>query len=93
MIPSKVFLDDQKFEVYVNYSQAEMIIQELPDKEPVTNNNQVVVFIRRWYPAQIQLGPFQEIVVDRESITEIRKKVGQSRYCDYHYFPRQIRAI
>ena len=77
MIPSKVFLDDQKFEVYENYSQTEMIIQELPDKEPVTNDNQVVVFIRRWYPAQIQLGPFQEIVVDRESITEIRKKLSE----------------
>ncbi|KAG7189796.1 hypothetical protein KM043_017456 [Ampulex compressa] len=73
---SKVLLDEQKFDDLRFYSQFEMIVQELPDKETVTDSNQVVVFVRRWSPAKMQLGQFQEIVMDGKSIEEMREKIS-----------------
>lgn len=73
---TKVFLDDQKFELPF-YPQVEMIIQELPDKEPITNSNQVVLFVRRWSVEKMQLAPLQEIVLDRKSAEELYKKVRE----------------
>nr|XP_034183817.1 ubiquitin carboxyl-terminal hydrolase 47 [Osmia lignaria]XP_034183826.1 ubiquitin carboxyl-terminal hydrolase 47 [Osmia lignaria]XP_034183833.1 ubiquitin carboxyl-terminal hydrolase 47 [Osmia lignaria]XP_034183840.1 ubiquitin carboxyl-terminal hydrolase 47 [Osmia lignaria]XP_034183850.1 ubiquitin carboxyl-terminal hydrolase 47 [Osmia lignaria]XP_034183856.1 ubiquitin carboxyl-terminal hydrolase 47 [Osmia lignaria]XP_034183865.1 ubiquitin carboxyl-terminal hydrolase 47 [Osmia lignaria] len=72
---TKVFLDDQKFELPF-YPQVEMIIQELPDKEPITNGNQVVLFVRRWSVETMQLAPLQEIVLDRKSAEELYKKLS-----------------
>lgn len=70
---SKVFLDEQKFEDL--HSQFEMIVQELPDKETVTDPNQIVLFVRRWLPAKLQLAQFQEIVMDNRTVEELKKKV------------------
>ncbi|KAK2587743.1 hypothetical protein KPH14_003851 [Odynerus spinipes] len=81
---SKVFLDKQKFEDQLLnqrldqrlLTQFEMIVQELPEKETVTDNNQVVLFVRRWSPSQMQLGQFQEVVLDDKSIEELRRKIS-----------------
>lgn len=73
---SKVFLNEQKFEDL--HSQFEMIVQELPDKEPVTDPNQIVLFVRRWLPAKLQLAQFQEIVMDSRTVEELKKKVRRS---------------
>lgn len=74
---SKVFLDEQKFEDLRSHSQFEMIIQELPDKETVTDTNQIVLFVRRWLPAKLELEQFQEIVLENRTIEELRKKVSR----------------
>lgn len=74
---SKVFLDEQKFEDLRFHSQFEMIIQELPDKETVTDPNQIVLFVRRWLPAKLELGQFQEIVMDNRTVEELKKKVSR----------------
>lgn len=73
---SKVFLDEQKFEDLRSHSQFEMIIQKLPDKETVTDINQIVLFVRRWLPAKLELEQFQEIVLENRTIEELRKKVS-----------------
>ncbi|KAF7405145.1 hypothetical protein HZH66_004051 [Vespula vulgaris] len=73
---SKVFLDKQKFDQQL-LTQFEMIVQELPEKEVVTDNdNQVVLFVRRWSPAKVQLGQFQEVVLDEKLIEELRRKIS-----------------
>lgn len=72
---SKVFLDDQKFKLPY-FSQFEMIVQELPGKDPVTNSNQVVVFVQRWCLEKMQLRPLEEIVLDGASAKELYKKVS-----------------
>lgn len=74
---SKVFLDEQKFEDLRLHSQFEIIIQELPDKETVTDTNQIVLFVRRWLPAKLELEQFQEIVLENRTIDELRKKVSR----------------
>ncbi|KAG5319610.1 UBP47 hydrolase, partial [Pseudoatta argentina] len=73
---SKVFLNEQKFEDLQFHSQFEMIVQELSDKEIVTDTNQIVLFIRRWLPAKLQLGQFQEIVMDNRTVEELKKKLS-----------------
>lgn len=72
----KVFFDHQKFEDIHFHSNFEMIVQELPDKDPVVNSNQVIVFVRRWYPAKIQLALLEEIVLDEKTVEDILKKVS-----------------
>ncbi|CAL1686058.1 unnamed protein product [Lasius platythorax] len=73
---SKVFLNEQKFEDLRFHSQFEMIVQELPDKETVTDTNQIVLFVRRWLPAKMQLEQFQEIVMDNKTVEELKKKLS-----------------
>ncbi|XP_053971418.1 ubiquitin carboxyl-terminal hydrolase 47 isoform X2 [Hylaeus anthracinus] len=75
-LASTVYLDDEKLEKYRFHSQSEIILQELPDKEPVTNSDQVVLFVRRWSPANAQLGPLEEIVMDGNSLNEMKKKLS-----------------
>lgn len=76
---SKVFLNEQKFEDLQFHSQLEMIVQELPDKEPVTNTNQIVLFVRRWSPEKLQLEQFQEVVLDSDTVEELKNKVSRVR--------------
>lgn len=52
-----------------------MIVLELPDKETVTDTDQIVVFVKRWLPAKLQFGQFQEIVMDNRTVEELKKKV------------------
>ncbi|XP_067211967.1 ubiquitin carboxyl-terminal hydrolase 47 isoform X3 [Linepithema humile] len=73
---SKVFLNEQKFEDLRFHSQFEMIVQELPDKETVIDTNQIVLFVRRWLPAKLQLAQFQEIVMDNRTVEELKKKLS-----------------
>ncbi|XP_050452269.1 ubiquitin carboxyl-terminal hydrolase 47 [Cataglyphis hispanica] len=73
---SKVFLNEQKFEDLRFHTQFEMIVQELSDKETVTDINQIVLFVRRWLPAKLQLGQFQEIVMDNRTVEELKKKLS-----------------
>jgi len=74
--PSKVFLNEQKFEDLGIHSQFEMIVQELPDKEPVTDSNQIVMFVRRWSSEKMQLEQFQEIILDNKIVEELKSKVS-----------------
>lgn len=76
---SKVFLNEQKFEDIRFHTQFEMIVQELSDKETVTDINQIVLFVRRWLPAKLQLGQFQEIVMDNRTVEELKKKVNRAK--------------
>lgn len=73
---SKVFLDEEKFEELRLYAQCELIVQELPDKETVKDHNQVVLFVRKWSPSQMQLAPFEEITMNGKSIEELKEKLS-----------------
>ncbi|XP_046413365.1 ubiquitin carboxyl-terminal hydrolase 47 isoform X1 [Neodiprion fabricii] len=73
---SKVCLDEEKFEVLRLYTQCELFVQELPDKETVKDYNQVVLFVRKWSPSQMQLTPFEEITMNGKSIEELKEKLS-----------------
>jgi len=55
-----VYLDDQKFgEEIITACNFEMYLQELAEPETVTSDKQVVVFLRKFSPSELTLGPFQ----------------------------------
>lgn len=90
---SKVFLDKQKFDQQL-LTQFEMIVQELPEKEVVTDNdNQVVLFVRRWSPAKVQLGQFQEVVLDEKLIEELRRKVIKQTIIEHKVCSTKLQII
>lgn len=72
--PTKPYLDDQTFDDFIN--NWELFIQELPGDEPVTNTDQRLLFVRQWCPATLELKPFQEIVLDSNTIAEVKEKVS-----------------
>jgi hypothetical protein len=53
-----------------------MFLQELPEPEKVTSSSQLVFFVRRWCPANLELKPFQEVVLDGSTVEELKTKVG-----------------
>lgn len=54
-----------------------MFLQELPAPEPLQNTDQLVVFVRQWSPATLELGPFAEIYLDGLTIQEFKEKISQ----------------
>ncbi|XP_024942209.1 ubiquitin carboxyl-terminal hydrolase 47 isoform X2 [Cephus cinctus] len=73
---ARVLTDLEKFDVPRYSCQLELIVQELPDKEVVTDPEQMLIFVRRWSPSKMQLGPFQEIVLNGNSIEELKEKLS-----------------
>ncbi|XP_055315105.1 ubiquitin carboxyl-terminal hydrolase 47 isoform X3 [Sitodiplosis mosellana] len=63
--PSKIFLDDQVFgDDVILLSNYEIILQELEEpSQQVTDDKSLTIFIRRWNPTQMSLGPFNEVTV------------------------------
>jgi hypothetical protein len=55
-----------------------MFLQELPEPEKVTSSDQVVLFVRQWCPANLELKPFQETILDGSAVEEFKTKVGYS---------------
>ncbi|XP_066582168.1 ubiquitin carboxyl-terminal hydrolase 47 [Prorops nasuta] len=75
--PSKVFLDDQEFEESVFDFSYEMIIQKLRNKEVISTDFDMLIFVRRWCPAEMSLSKFQEIALDFSSKDTLKKKLTQ----------------
>lgn len=78
--PVKVYLDDSKFvdNITIN-NNFEIFLQELPDGEKVTNDTQLVIFVKRWNPSTLTLGTFSEVVLDMSNITvdELKRKISE----------------
>ncbi|XP_031826157.1 ubiquitin specific protease 47 isoform X2 [Nomia melanderi] len=72
-LATKVYLDDQKLEDLMLYRKSEMAIQELLDKDPVTNSSQIIVCVKN---VNKLYEPCAEIVMDGKSIAEMRKKLS-----------------
>lgn len=55
-----MYLDDQKFgvDIYVDFN-CELYLQELTEPDTLTSTNQVVVFVRKFSPTELNLGPYQ----------------------------------
>lgn len=42
----------------------------------ITSNNQILLFIRHWCPSTMELKPFQEIMLEKRSIAELKEKLS-----------------
>ncbi|XP_021936857.1 ubiquitin carboxyl-terminal hydrolase 47-like isoform X2 [Zootermopsis nevadensis] len=74
--PAKIYLDHQQFEDIGLFPNWEMFLQELPEPEKVTSNDQLVLFVRHWCPAELELKPLQEVVFDGSSVEELKTKLS-----------------
>ncbi|XP_019770747.1 ubiquitin carboxyl-terminal hydrolase 47 isoform X2 [Dendroctonus ponderosae] len=76
--PKKVYLDDQKFgvDVFIDFN-GELYLQELTEPDTLTSTNQVVVFVRKFSPSELTLGPYQEVVLDLLTMEDLRTKILQ----------------
>lgn len=67
---SDVYSDDKKIEdLQMSSSCNDMILQEADDLASITptHSDDIVLFIRRWYPSKIELGPVKEILFPHKS--------------------------
>ncbi|XP_014297960.1 ubiquitin carboxyl-terminal hydrolase 47 isoform X1 [Microplitis demolitor] len=74
MTPSKVLFDHQKFKDIELFNQ-ELIVQELPDKEMVTDPNQILVTAFK-FPVQDSIESF-EITLSNKTLSELAGKVAE----------------
>uniref|UniRef100_A0A646QG70 Ubiquitin carboxyl-terminal hydrolase 47 n=1 Tax=Hemiscolopendra marginata TaxID=943146 RepID=A0A646QG70_9MYRI len=76
--PGPILHDNKRFDddipMYVNW---EAYVEVLPGPEPVVNPNQLALFVRQWRPSTFLMEPFQEIVLDRSSVDELKKKISE----------------
>ncbi|KAG8438305.1 hypothetical protein GDO86_008837 [Hymenochirus boettgeri] len=73
--PGTVFLD---FHVYENESISsnwEVFLEVLDDGEKMKSMSQLSLFTKRWRPSQLKLDPFKEIVLESNSVDELREKL------------------
>ena len=91
--PGQVYYDHQRFEdtmsVVANW---EVFLQEVPcesvvQRSPSTPLPELVLFVRRWRPSKLALGPFQEVELDSTAGEELRGKVSLlcCRRCHYYH--------
>nr|CAD7439732.1 unnamed protein product [Timema bartmani] len=74
--PGKVYLDSQKFEDISLFANWEMFLQELPGPEPATSSIQLLLFVRQWCPSTLELKPFDEVLLDGTTISELKEKIS-----------------
>ncbi|XP_033328483.1 ubiquitin specific protease 47 [Megalopta genalis] len=79
---TKVYLDDQKLDDMQLHSKSEFVIQKLPDEDPVTNSNQIIVRVGN---VDRLHEVCQEIVMDEKSIAEMRKKLSVVAFIPEEY--------
>lgn len=75
-IPGRPYLDGMTFDDLTN--NWELFVQELPGEEPVTSPNQKLMIVWLLGPSDREVKPFEEIVLDTNSIVEFREKVSCS---------------
>lgn len=46
------------------------------EPEKMKSMSQLAVLTRRWNPATMKLGPFQEVILESSSVEELKEKVG-----------------
>ncbi|KAK6626939.1 hypothetical protein RUM44_009416 [Polyplax serrata] len=74
-IPAKPYLDGTTFDDL--NSHWEMFVQELPGEEPVTSPKQKLMIVRHLGSTTREAKPFEEIVLDSNSVVEFRDKLSE----------------
>lgn len=72
---TKIMFNHSKFHDFALRRECEIVIQELQENETVKSSEQIVLFVRLWSRSTLELQPYQEIVLNERSITELMEKV------------------
>ncbi|XP_039605834.1 ubiquitin carboxyl-terminal hydrolase 47 isoform X1 [Polypterus senegalus] len=76
--PGTIFLDYHVYEEDINISSNwEVFLEVLDDTEKMKSMSQLAVLTRRWRPAQMNLESFQEVVLESNSVDELKEKLSE----------------
>ncbi|XP_073434473.1 ubiquitin carboxyl-terminal hydrolase 47 isoform X1 [Dendrobates tinctorius] len=79
--PGTVFLDYHMYENENSISSNwEVFLEVLEESEKMKSMSQLSLLTKRWRPSQLQLDAFQEIVLETNSVMELREKICE--LCD-----------
>ncbi|KAG9475926.1 hypothetical protein GDO78_004010 [Eleutherodactylus coqui] len=74
--PGTVFLDYHMYENEISISSNwEVFLEVLEDCEKMKSMSQLSLLTKRWRPSQLRLDPFQEIVLETNSVLELKEKI------------------
>ncbi|XP_063802500.1 ubiquitin carboxyl-terminal hydrolase 47 isoform X3 [Pseudophryne corroboree] len=74
--PGTVFLDYHVYENEISISSNwEVFLEVLEGNEKMKSMSQLSLLTKRWRPSQLTLDPFQEIVLETNSVDELREKI------------------
>ncbi|XP_061599210.1 ubiquitin carboxyl-terminal hydrolase 47 isoform X4 [Cololabis saira] len=76
--PGTVFLDYHVYEEDISISSNwEVFMEVLDDPEKMKSMSHLAILTRRWNPATMKLGPFQEVILDSSSVEELKEKLSE----------------
>ncbi|XP_069821168.1 ubiquitin carboxyl-terminal hydrolase 47 isoform X3 [Dendropsophus ebraccatus] len=74
--PGTVFLDYHVYENEISISSNwEVFLEVLEENEKMKSMSQLSLLAKRWRPSQLTLDPFQEIVLETNSVMELKEKI------------------
>uniref|UniRef100_A0AAQ4QMF7 Ubiquitin carboxyl-terminal hydrolase 47 n=1 Tax=Gasterosteus aculeatus aculeatus TaxID=481459 RepID=A0AAQ4QMF7_GASAC len=84
--PGTVFLDYHVYEEDISISSNWEVFLEVLNEPEKKSMSQLAVLTRRWSPATMKLGPFQEVILESSSVEELKEKVClcvQLQHCHF----------
>ncbi|XP_061422799.1 ubiquitin carboxyl-terminal hydrolase 47 isoform X2 [Lethenteron reissneri] len=76
--PGTIFLDTQTYEDDIPiFSNWEVFLELLEAPERMVCMSQLAVLARRWKPSTLVLEPFEEVVLESNSVDELKEKLGK----------------
>uniref|UniRef100_A0A8C5HBE9 Ubiquitin carboxyl-terminal hydrolase 47 n=1 Tax=Gouania willdenowi TaxID=441366 RepID=A0A8C5HBE9_GOUWI len=76
--PGTVFLDYHVYEEDISISSNwEVFLEVLDEPEKMKSMSQLAVLTRRWNPATMKLGPFQEVILESSGVEELKEKLSE----------------
>ncbi|XP_043955559.1 ubiquitin carboxyl-terminal hydrolase 47 isoform X2 [Gambusia affinis] len=76
--PGTVFLDYHVYEEDISISSNwEVFLEVLDDSEKMKSMSQLAILTRKWNPATMKLGPFQEAILESSSVEELKEKLSE----------------
>uniref|UniRef100_A0A3B4VN34 Ubiquitin carboxyl-terminal hydrolase 47 n=1 Tax=Seriola dumerili TaxID=41447 RepID=A0A3B4VN34_SERDU len=76
--PGTVFLDYHVYEEDISISSNwEVFLEVLNEPEKMKSMSQLAILTRRWSPATMKLGPFQEVILESSSVEELKEKLSE----------------
>ncbi|XP_041445314.1 ubiquitin carboxyl-terminal hydrolase 47 isoform X1 [Xenopus laevis] len=73
--PGTVFLDSHVYENESISSCWEVLLEALDETEKMKSMSQLSLFTKRWRPSELKLDPFKEVVLESNSVEELRDKI------------------
>ncbi|KAI0224053.1 Ubiquitin carboxyl-terminal hydrolase 47, partial [Lamellibrachia satsuma] len=76
--PTTIFADSKVYEEDIQVGPNwEIFLEVLDSPEKLVKQNQLALYVRRWWSSTYEIGPFSEIILDNNSTDELRNKISE----------------